>query len=117
MTVVLARTRTAEGLAAARFAVEECRRRQEDLVAFTFDGHDHEDDADFAGVTVTFRAPDPRNRDVVGELLDTVQAVDASAIVIGIRSRTAVGKLLLGSAAQQVLLEASVPVIAVKAVR
>jgi nucleotide-binding universal stress UspA family protein len=97
MTVVLARTRTAEGLAAARFAVEECRRRQED--------------------PVTFRAPDPRNRDVVGELLDTVQAVDASAIVIGIRSRTAVGKLLLGSAAQQVLLEASVPVIAVKAVR
>ena len=47
------------------------------------------------------------------ELLDLAGELDAELIVIGLRRRSAVGKLLLGSAAQNVLLNATVPVLAV----
>jgi nucleotide-binding universal stress UspA family protein len=43
-----------------------------------------------------------------------VREVEAEAIVIGIRHRSAVGKMLMGSVAQRVLLDAPCPVIAVK---
>ncbi len=118
MTVVLARTATAEGEAARNAALEEARRRGEDLLIFTLDGQQLDPEGDeLDGVKVTFRGPNARNRDAVGELLDASAEIGASAIVIGIRHRSPVGKLLLGSAAQQVLLEASMPVIAVKAPR
>jgi nucleotide-binding universal stress UspA family protein len=51
------------------------------------------------------------------ELVRAAQAHDASLIVIGLRHRTPVGKFLLGSHAQRVLLEATCPVLAVKARR
>lgn len=53
-----------------------------------------------------------------GSLADEVLRVadhsDASLIVIGLRRRSPVGKLLMGSAAQQILLDADRPVLAVK---
>ncbi|MDQ5841276.1 MAG: universal stress protein [Chloroflexota bacterium] len=49
------------------------------------------------------------------EILRVATAEDASLIVIGIRRRSPVGKFLLGSTAQQVLLDAPCPVLAVKA--
>lgn len=47
-------------------------------------------------------------------LLEVAAEVDARLLVIGLRHRTAVGKLLLGSTAQRVLLDAPCPVLAVK---
>jgi nucleotide-binding universal stress UspA family protein len=115
MTVVLARTSTPEGQAALTAALEEAARRQEDLLVFNLEGTQLDPKAgQLDGVPVSFRTPDTRNRDAVGELLDAAEQVDASAIVIGVKHRSPVGKLLLGSAAQQVLLEANAPVIAVK---
>ena len=53
--------------------------------------------------------------DLVDLLLSIADEVDASVIVIGLRHRTAVGKLLMGSNAQRILLQTHRPVLAVKA--
>lgn len=55
-----------------------------------------------------------RGEDAADELLRAAHAHDADLIVIGIRHRSPVGKLLLGSTAQRVLLTAPCPVLAVK---
>jgi nucleotide-binding universal stress UspA family protein len=56
--------------------------------------------------------------DVVPDIAEAVLAVaketGASLIVVGIRPRTPVGKLLLGSVAQRLILDAACPVLAVK---
>ena len=49
------------------------------------------------------------------EILEAADKLGAALIVLGIRRRTPVGKLLLGSTAQRVLLQAPCPVLAVKA--
>ncbi len=67
-----------------------------------------------AGVPFEIRqAPDAL--DPAEELIGVADATDAEFIVIGLRRRSPVGKLLLGSNAQRVLLDASCPVLAVKA--
>ena len=48
------------------------------------------------------------------DLLAVARERDAELIVIGVRRRSPVGKLVLGSNAQDVLLEADCPVLAVK---
>jgi nucleotide-binding universal stress UspA family protein len=48
---------------------------------------------------------------------DLVAETGADLIVIGLRHRTPVGKLILGSDAQRILLTATVPVLAVKVTR
>ncbi len=56
--------------------------------------------------------------DVVPDVAEAVLAAadeeQATLIVVGVRHRSAVGKLLLGSVAQRVILDAHCPVLAVK---
>ncbi|HET6654302.1 MAG TPA: universal stress protein [Nocardioides sp.] len=52
--------------------------------------------------------------DVAQEILEVVREVAAEALVIGIRHRSQVGKMLMGSVATQLLMEAPCPVVAVK---
>ncbi|WNV74049.1 universal stress protein [Geodermatophilus sp. DSM 44513] len=49
------------------------------------------------------------------EIVDAADRVGASLIVIGLRRRTPTGKLITGSQAQRILLDAHCPVLAVKA--
>ena len=58
---------------------------------------------------------EPHEGDLADEIVRVAETVDASVIVIGLRRRTPVGKLILGSNAQRILLDAPCPVLAVKA--
>jgi nucleotide-binding universal stress UspA family protein len=49
------------------------------------------------------------------DLIGIADEADAELIVIGLRRRSPVGKLILGSNAQRILLDAKCPVLAVKA--
>ncbi len=63
---------------------------------------------------VEYELSQPVGVDAVEELLTTMERGDADLLVIGIRHRNPVGKLLLGSVAQRLLLECQKPVLAVK---
>ena len=52
--------------------------------------------------------------DVSAKVLDLANQVDASLLVIGARRRSPVGKFLLGSVTQTLILEAEMPVVVVK---
>lgn len=63
---------------------------------------------------VPFEWRQPVGVDAAGELLAAMEQADAELLVIGVKHRNPVGKLLLGSVSQQVLLECPKPVLAVK---
>lgn len=130
MTVVLGYKPTPEGDAALDRAILEATRGEEDVVVINASQSDAvEGDPAIAdqsrlaevrrrldAAAVTYEVHQ-RLRVVspAEELLSAASERDASAIVIGLRHRSRVGKALFGSIAQTVLLEATCPVIAVKA--
>lgn len=67
-----------------------------------------------SGVEVTVLQPDHED-DLPGALNDLAGEYGAELIVIGLRKRSAIGKFILGSQAQRILLEAEVPVLTAKA--
>lgn len=52
--------------------------------------------------------------DVAETILFEAEQADASLVVIGLRPRSPVGKIIMGSVAQSILLDSSLPVVAVK---
>jgi nucleotide-binding universal stress UspA family protein len=128
MTVLVGYVPTPEGDAAFAAALEEAGRRSEPLVLLNSPrgGAAVSTDvaADDALAELTTRAhadgvelevrQSPHSGETADEVLRVAQEVDASVIVIGLRKRSAVGKLLMGSSAQRILLDADRPVLAVK---
>lgn len=114
MAVLVAGTDTPAGRAAYQYGIQEARRRGEDVVLFLMSGT-HTPSPDLGEVGETVEHPDERSQSATGDLIDRAERDDISAIVIGVRHRSAVAKLFLGSAAQQIILEANKPVLCVKA--
>ncbi len=107
-----------EGRAALQRAVAEARLRHARLIVVhtSPDAEVDELTAELDAFGIPYevkQAPDAL--DPAEELISAADSVDAVFIVIGLRRRSPVGKLLLGSNAQRVLLDASCPVLAVKA--
>ncbi|WP_017933790.1 universal stress protein [Nocardioides sp. Iso805N] len=70
---------------------------------------------DAAGIDYTVRESETDEElDAADDLVQVARDEQAALIVIGIRRRTATGKLILGSQAQRILLDAPCPVLAVK---
>lgn len=65
------------------------------------------------GIEATYRV-EPVTTDAAEVLLDAARRIGADLIVIGLRRRSPVGKLVLGSVSQEVILRADCPVLAVK---
>jgi nucleotide-binding universal stress UspA family protein len=107
-----------EGRAALKRALSEARLRGAGLVVVNTSPELETDGltAELAASGVTFEIRIPADvEDSAEELIRTAETTDADFIVIGLRRRSPVGKLLLGSNAQRVLLDAACPVLAVKA--
>lgn len=66
------------------------------------------------GVTFTIRQ-EVRGPEAADELIDVPDEVGAELCVIGIRRRSAVGKMVLGSNAHRILMDSPWPVLTVRA--
>lgn len=97
----------------ARVVVVASRRQGEDPEAHDEAVERVRDTLDESGLGYDVRQLDP-GRDVAENLIDAAVETSAELIVIGLRRRSPVGKLILGSNAQRVLLDAPIPVLAVK---
>ena len=130
MAIVVGYVPRAEGRAALRRAAEEARLRSVRLVVVNSNrGGTHLDSEDavehereLAEVRAQLDAEGIENEvrqlvrglDPAEDLIEVAKETSADFIVIGLRRRTPVGKLILGSNAQRILLDAPCPVLAVK---
>ena len=129
MTIVVGYVPTPEGDAALTAAVAEARLRDQPLHVVNSSRGDALADTRFAseealaqvrarldeaGVVYEI-AQEVRGHDASEEVVEAADRVQASLIVIGMRRRTPTGKLITGSQAQRILLDANCPVLAVKA--
>ena len=129
MTIVVAYVSRPEGQAALDKGIEIASRRKERLLVVNassggskddpsmLDGQDYErvkrilDDASIDAEIKQF----VRGKSAVEEIEDLVLSSNASLLIIGLRKRSAIGKLIMGSVAQELLLSISCPILAVKA--
>ena len=131
MAIVVGYVPTKEGRAALRRAADEALLRKSRLIVINSNrgGRDYDSDEaqrfevdlsrvqaelDDQGLEHEVRQLVRGNEPAV-DLIAVAEEEQADFIVIGLRRRTPVGKLILGSNAQRILLDASCPVLAVKA--
>ncbi|ATG50686.1 universal stress protein UspA [Brachybacterium vulturis] len=124
--VLLAYVPSATSEAAFDFAVQEAHRRETSLLVLASerapdprkargvtDGRPLPERLAETGLEFELRAV-PRREDPADDILDAVEQDDVGLVVLGIRRRTPIGKILLGSTSQRVAIESPVPVVLVK---
>ena len=131
MTIIVGYTPTPEGEAALEHSLKEAHNHGDELLVVNLSSRSDPPDTTFAtdteldavrarlegeGIRYSLRQL-VRGKDPAEEILGLAKELDVRGIVIGVRHRTPVGKLLLGSNSQRILLEATCPVIAVKAAK
>lgn len=127
MTVVIGYIPDRYGEAALTEGIEEARRRRTGLVVVNATKGDALVDRRYvgeenleelrgrlAGTGIEHEVRQAVTADVAAEVVRVAAETRAQVVVIGLRHRTPVGKMLMGSVAQQVLLDAPCPVLAVK---
>ncbi len=128
MTILVAYVPRPEGQAALDKGIEIATRRRERLVVVNASPGGKKDDPSFADVQDFERVEQllagtgleaevkqyVRGKNAVEEIESLVQSLQASLLIIGLRKRSPVGKLIMGSVAQELLLSVSCPVLAVK---
>ena len=129
MTILVAYIPRPEGQAALDKGIEFARQRQEALIVVNATPGGTGEDLSRADVQDVERVEKilaesglkaefkqfVRGRNAIDEINELVDSRQVSKLVIGLRRRSAVGKLLLGSMAQEILLTISCPILAVKA--
>jgi nucleotide-binding universal stress UspA family protein len=128
MTILVAYVPRPEGQAALEKGIELARASRENLVVVNATpGGSSEDPSradaqdverveqliSVSGIPAEFKQF-VRGKNAVEELQDLVAAHQVSMLVIGLRKRTAVGKLIMGSMAQEILMTVECPILAVK---
>lgn len=129
MDIVVGFVESPEGEAALARAIEEARLRNGKVVLVHSKMGGDEDADDYVRSAAALEQAHQRlhsegvehctheyvrGQSPAQDLIATVESHDAELIVIGIRTRSATGKLLLGSNALDILHDASVPVLCVK---
>ena len=129
MTVLVAYVPRPEGHAALAKGLEIAKERGEPLVVVNASPGGRPEDSSMADVQDVERIEKllaesgldakfkqfVRGNSAVSEIDALVESLQVSVLVIGLRKRTPVGKLIMGSVAQEILLSVSCPVLAVKA--
>lgn len=129
MTIVVGYIPSEEGEAALSRAIEEATQRQSRLVVVNSSKGDrlvddrlidakqhHELEARLTQSGLDFWIErQSQGIDAADQILQVSEAQRAELIVIGLRKRTAMGKFIMGSVAQRVLLQAGCPVLSLKA--
>jgi nucleotide-binding universal stress UspA family protein len=129
MTVVVGYIPNQHGEAALTAGLAEARLRGSDLVVVNATRGDSLIDKKYLGESgiadleqrlasesdLSASVRQSMGPDVAEEIVRVAGEVDAELLVIGLRRRTPVGKMIMGSVAQHVLVDATCPVLAVKA--
>ena len=128
MTVAVAHSDSPRGKAALHAAAKEAILRGESLAVLRIVpgmdepvDHDPEIESEVAAELAEYADLSwelhrgPAGFDTSESLLDLAEESGATLLVLGSRKRRPVGKLLLGSVVQRVLLESTIPVLVVKA--